>query len=303
MASSPTPPRGGGGGDGGGRGSNGGGRPNPLAVAYPSPIFLLQYPLFATNVKILCEKDWKRVRAQSTLATTISALRETFHAEGILGLYRGGHLYLIHQAARDALRFVADRCISAVAGDGERAKGRAIYCWKMVTKYAIDVLCYPILLTSTRVILFRSEPEGSLQRALLWARIEGASTLWNGLASSLLSAGLEEAMEVILMMCIDRSDMASGLEAADKLLLKASGASVVSIFTAPINSLGVIQRCQSGIPGLLEHSPLQATLQSLPWKGAFYQFLMFSGILALNIKLIQWKVEVQNEDYDTREVE
>ena len=35
-------------------------------------------------------------------------------AEGIIGLYKGGHLYLLHQALRDFLRLVAERGLGAI---------------------------------------------------------------------------------------------------------------------------------------------------------------------------------------------
>merc|ERR1711957_465087 len=103
-------------------------------------------------------------------------------------------------------------------------------------------------------------------------------------------------MDIGLASCIDRFSAGTELEMADKVLLKASAVSVVSIFTSPINYVGVIQRCQSCLPELLEHTPILSTVLSLPWTNSVYQFFLFSGILALNMKMVQWKLEMQAEE-------
>lgn len=300
----------------------GGARHNPLAVSYPSPTLLLHYPLFATNVKVLCDRsDWRN-RKQSSLAATINALRGTYQAEGALGLYRGGHLYLLHQGARDLLRLVADALIGLVerglrprrlaepetepeaelrsGAEEDQKQSKWVYRLRMVTKYAIDAACYPILLASTRAILLHGDNQGTVQRMRLWSSKEGLPSLWSGLLASLLSTALDEAMDVVLAWCIEYCSAETDVDVADRLLLKASGSSVVSIFTAPINYVGVIQRCQSNVPGLLEPSPLSEAVASLPWRSSAYQLVMFGGIMALNVRLIQWKTELGNEDYEDR---
>merc|ERR1719444_647818 len=100
-------------------------------------------------------------------------------------------------------------------------------------------------------------------------------------------------MDWVLGWCVDHCSMDSDIDMADKVLLKASGSSVASIFTAPVNYIGVIQRCQSPSLGMLEPEPLVDLVRSLPWKGSMYQFFMFGGVLALNVKLIQLKVQLQ----------
>lgn len=305
--------------------------PNPLVWAYPSPYMLLHYPLFATNVRILCEKDgWKAPSGQSSLVTTIASLRLTYRTEGLRGLYRGGHLYLLHQSSREAFRFCACRLVDRYTAaeraekalallDKERSPNkdakeitervtnaeralaaknaeRWFYWTKMLVKYAIDVVCYPILLASTRGIVATGEPRATLQRLRLWSQAEGALSLFNGLSCSLVSTALDEAMEIGLAACIDRFSTGSELELADKVLLKASALSVASIFTSPFNYIGVIQRCQSSLPGLLAFSPIWQTAKSLPWRGSFYQFVLFASIFALNVKMVQWKLEMQADD-------
>merc|ERR1712113_1056509 len=101
---------------------------------------------------------------------------------------------------------------------------------------------------------------------------------------------------MLLAVCIDRCSEGMELELPEKLLLRASGASLVGIVTAPINYVGVIQRCQSTLPGLLAPWPLWETVRNLPWRGSFYQFLVFGGILMLHIKLVQLKIELKEED-------
>merc|ERR1712018_129184 len=108
---------------------------------------------------------------------------------------------------------------------------------------------------------------GSWDRVCHWCKEDGVLSLFNGLTSSLVSSALDEIMDLVLAACIDRYSSGTKIDMADKLLMKASGSSVVSIFTAPINYVGVIQRCQSCIPGLLEPSPLWGTVRSLPWRG------------------------------------
>lgn len=308
--------------------------PNPLAWNYPSPTLLLHYPLFATNVKILCETDgWKTPRGQSSLMTTIASLRLTYLTEGPLGLYRGGHLYLLHQVSREGLRLLSDRCFRVVeprlrqlwqvktnqgqavqnepqvsvedrnvcsaseaVALAERVANRWLWWARTLTKYLIDVAVYPMLLASTRVIILRTDPQGSWDRLRLWCREEGNLSVFNGLTSSLVSSAFDEIMDFALSTCIDRYSSGPDLELADKMLLKASASSVVSVFTSPVNYIGIIQRCQSSIPGLIPQGPVWRTLQNLPWKGSFFQFFLFSSILAMNVKLIQWKLEVQAEE-------
>lgn len=274
-------------------------RHNPLLVSYPSPMLFLQYPLFATNVRLLCEKDDGRARKQNSLATTFLSLRLVYQAEGLLGLYRGAHLYLLHQVARDALRLFLDRgigyCHKLQAEDEtseDQAGAWSLYRFKLAAKYAIDALCYPILLASTRVILLRDNTHSTWQRLRYWCREEGVLSLFNGLSSSLLSTAFDEIMDLVLEGCIERCATGSEISTTDKLMLKACSTSVASVFTAPVNSVGVIQRCQSWLPGLVTPLPLWRTLQNLPWLSSFYQFLMFGGILALNVKLIQLKLEM-----------
>lgn len=282
---------------------------------------LLHYPLFATNVKILSEKDgWKAPAAQSSLITTIASLRLTYETEGLLGLYRGGHLYLLHQVLRESLRFGTGRCVGlleptlrkrwekrqaledeAAAAEAEVAFSRWLYWAKMMAKYAIDIVCYPILLASTRTVILKNQPHDTFQRMCLWGRADGPLSLFNGLTCSLASTALDEAMDIGLASCIDRFSAGTELELADKILLKASAISVVSIFTAPFNYVGVIQRCQSSLPDLLAFSPMLRTVYNLPWRSSFYQFFLFSSILALNVKMVQWKLEMKAEDDEEAE--
>lgn len=295
-----------------------GGGPDPLAVSYPSPMLLLNYPLFATNVKMLCEKDGWRCRASSSFMATFDALRLTFRTEGAVGLYRCGHLYLLHQIVRDAFRILVDRTYSmldrwlapkqlrspgssdepgAEAGAGILA-GPSAYRLRLATKYIIDALCYPVLLAATRGIILQGDDMSAWQRVCMWCKEEGPLSLFGGMSASLLSTAFDETMDMVLLKSIDMSSIGTDIDLADKLLLKASGSSVVSIFTAPINYVGVIQRCQSFLPGLLPPRPIGETIKGLPWRSSVWQFFMFSGILALNVKLIQWKLEVQALDND-----
>ncbi|CAE8694436.1 unnamed protein product, partial [Polarella glacialis] len=253
-------------------------RPSPLAVSYPSPMMLLNYPLVVTNVEMLCNQGGSRSKS-SSLAVIISALRQTYQLEGLPGLYKGGHLYLLHQAIRDLLRFMSDRCIGlvesrcrpstasglqegtqqervVVAGDAaeeeeDSSSLRRLFLSRLATKYCIDCICYPVLLASTRAIVLRGDQESSWERVRLWCREEGLLTLFGGLAASLLSTALEEAFDFLLASCIDRCAEGSKVDMTDRLVLKACGGSVVSLFTAPVNYVGVIQRCQSPFPGFL----------------------------------------------------
>jgi len=268
--------------------TGGGAKDNPLLVSYPSPMLFLQYPLFATNVKVLCEKDDGRMRKQSSLAGTFLSLRLVYRTEGLPGLYRGAPLYLLHQLARDGLRLLAGRCL----GRREGAGGHRL---RLAARYAIDVLCYPLLLASTRAIILRDDTESTWQRVCCWCAEEGVLSLFSGLTSSLLSTALDEIMDLVLEGCVERCATGTEVSATDKLMLKACSTSVASVLTAPANSVGVVQRCQSPLPGLVPPAPLWRTLRSLPWLSTFYQFLMFGGILGLNVKLIQLKLEMEEE--------
>jgi hypothetical protein len=295
-------------------------RASPLAVSYPSPLLLLNYPLVVTNVKLLCERDTgkgHRGRA-ATLSGVIRVLRETYHFEGWRGLYRGGPVYLLHQAVRDTLRFLTDSCASFIERrcltplplkDSENDEDRGLelvvyrrrFVSKLALKYCIDMICYPILLLSTRAIVLNNDQESSWDRLCLWCREEGFWSLFGGVTASLLSSALEEAMDMVLSSCIDRCASGTNVDLADRLVLKACGGSVVSIFTAPINYVGVIQRCQSNLPGLLKPRPLWPIIKGLPWRGSFNQLLLFGGILGLNVRLIQWKLKLQAQEEDNED--
>jgi len=275
----------------------------------------MNYPLVVTNVKNLCEKGSGRAKS-SSLAGTIRLLRETYSTYGLPGLYKGCHLYVLHQAIRDMLRMAGEFGVSlverrlgwtpfvqpalqdAAAGQVDVPSRKKRFLSRLALKYCIDGLVYPVLLASTRVIVLKNEEESTWQRLCEWGREEGLLSLFGGLTASLLSTAVEEAMEMILAACIDRNAHASNVDVADKLVLKACGGSVVSVFTAPINYVGVIQRCQSNLPGLPEPRPLWSTVKGLPWRGSLNQLLMFGGILALNVRLIQWKLELQAEEAD-----
>ncbi|CAE7757402.1 unnamed protein product [Symbiodinium sp. CCMP2456] len=252
----------------------------------PSPLQLASYPLVANNVRLLCdEEDRLRPRA-SSLTASFRRLRHTYGCEGLRGLFRGGHLYMLHQVLRDGLRRVVagrDRCRSSAS--------------RLLMKYGIDVVCYPILLASTRVVMLRNE-ESTWQTLCGWCREEGVFSLFSGLLASLLSTAFEEAMDFVLGACIDHGSA----DAADKLVLKACGSSVVSVFTSPINYVSVIQRCQSPrLSGFARPRPLLCIIRTLPWRGSLNQLLLFSGILGLNVRLIQWKIQLKEEDQELEE--
>lgn len=310
---------------------------NPLAVEYPSPFFLLNYPLVLTNVKMLCEKERGKSRPSSLTATWLS-IQHAYKTEGVLGLYHGGHIYLLHQVCRGGLRWATDRCLAVLERRGllglgppplenaplappeaaasaaaekssaEEARERLRYRVRTAAKYVIDAACYPILLTSTRGVVLRADPSGTWERVCFWCSREGAQSLFRGVTASLASAGCDEAMEVALSSCMDVCTSAAGaeLEMTDRLMLGATAQSVLSFFTAPINMVGVIQRCQSSlIPGLPEPRDLWETVKDLPWRSFCYQLLVFSGVLALQIRLVQMKMEeglaVQDREEDREE--
>lgn len=278
---------------------------DPLAVSYPSPMTFLQYPLLATNVRMLSGKGSKQSRGQLAWSSMVKSLRLTFRDEGMIGLYRGGHLFLLHQAVRDTIRLVTDRTLrivegrNAELGDKEaEVQSQKRYRRRLLAKYMIDALTYPILLASTRSVILHDDPQSTWQHMCGWCRQEGVLTLFSGMAASLLSTALDEIMDNVLAACIEYCSAGNDVEVTDKVMLKASGSSVVSILTAPINYIGVIQRCQSRLPGMLEPEPFPELVQSLPWRSCGLQFLLFGGIMAVNVKLIQMKVQLQEEQQE-----
>lgn len=299
--------------------------PEPLAVSYPSVTLLLQYPLIAANVRVFCDKDSFRSRGNSSLATGFVSINKVYKQEGVFGVYRGAHLYLMHQAVRDVLRMLAERTIRWVEGakedqdERQEAKpssgggggpptsierrfplNRPGYRWRLAAKYLIDSMCYPIILASTRYVILYGEGRSTWDHMCQWRLEEGLISLFSGLAASLLSSALDEVMDNVLEYCIDYCASDSEIDLADKLLLKGSGSSVVSILTSPVNYIGIIQRCQSRITGLLDPQPLPELVCTLPWRGTLYQFVIFGGIMALNVRLVQWKIQLQREQ-DQRE--
>jgi len=263
--------------------------PGRLPSFLPSPLQLASYPLVANNVRLLCDEEDRLRPRGSSLTASFRRLRHTYSCEGLRGLFRGGHLYMLHQVLRDGLRRMVAR------RDGSNSSRSS--STRLVMKYGIDVLCYPILLASTRVVMLKNE-ESTWQTLRSWCREEGVFSLFSGLLASLLSTAFEEAMDFVLGACIDHGSA----DAADKLVLKACGSSVVSVFTSPINYVSVIQRCQSPIlPGFARPRPLGSIIRSLPWRGSFNQLVLFSGILGLNVRLIQWKIQLKEEDKDLEE--
>lgn len=296
---------------------------NPLTVTYPSPTLLLQYPLLSASVRTLCDKSHWRTRASSSLTTTFKSLQLTFRTEGFIGVYRGAHVYFLHLAFRDAMRYLTDKSITIFEGKSAlvpisvstTARGKSLsddlaeenivavneagvlsrksYWCRLASKYLIDIVCYPLLFASTRyVIKYDASCTTQLRTC---CEQEGWSALFNGLAFTLICTAMDEVMDWVLAWCVDYCAEGSELEVGDKLLLKASGSSVVSIFTSPLNYIALIQRCQSGTQGLLQPRPVKELVWTLPWKGAVHQFFLFGGVLALNARLIQMKMQLLNE--------
>jgi len=277
-------------------------------------MMLVQYPLFAANVRVLCDKEVRRSREASSLTTAFKGIRKTYSTEGILAVYRGSELYLLHQATRELLKWTAERGFrwwerrraadspssQAAVEDGEVALTKGQYRLRLATKYLIDAMCYPLLLASTRAIILRDDPSMNilhqLRQVRQWGREEGILSLFGGLCASMLTTALDEVMDWVLAWCIDYCAKDSDLELTDRILLKASGSSVVSIFTAPVNFLGVILRCQSKMPSLPDHEPLSELAKTLPWRGCVYQFALYGGIMAINVRLIQLKMQLRDQD-------
>eukprot|EP00405_Crypthecodinium_cohnii_P032859 CAMPEP_0206523704 /NCGR_PEP_ID=MMETSP0324_2-20121206/67771_1 /ASSEMBLY_ACC=CAM_ASM_000836 /TAXON_ID=2866 /ORGANISM="Crypthecodinium cohnii, Strain Seligo" /LENGTH=351 /DNA_ID=CAMNT_0054018179 /DNA_START=50 /DNA_END=1102 /DNA_ORIENTATION=+ len=290
----------------------------PLVVSYPSPFMFLSYPVFAANVRILCQKDSWRNRGSSSLATTFQFIQKTYAQEGVRGVYRGGallspahdppglppdHRRDFEGRSKNEANIVtsngAGNTSTSVSGDITMTKKG--YRARLLTKYLIDAVCYPVLLVSTRFIIVYSET-GSYKNSIdEWRQKEGLLSFFGGMAASLLSTALDEVMEWILAACIEYCSQGTDVELADKVLLKASGSSVVSVLTSPVNHLGVIQRCQSECRGLLEPEPISELLSSLPWKGTLYQVFLFGGVMALNVRLVQWKIILQQEERELQD--
>lgn len=278
---------------------------DPLAVAAPSPMLFFHYPLIATNVRILCKSGNKQSRGQLALKTMIESVRTTYKQDGVIGLYQGAHLHLLHQAVRDTIRLLTEFALRRWEGrgasgsdEGDDSKCDEIqrrYKRRVFAKYAIDALSYPVLLASTRSVLVKDLPSGTMAHVRDWVRIEGVWSLYNGMTASLLSTALDEIMDNLLAKCIDYCSGGAQVQLSDRMLLKASGSSVVSILTAPINYIAIIQRCQSSIPGLPEAEPIPELVKTLPWGSCALQFLLFGGLMAINVKLIQMKVQIQEE--------
>lgn len=286
-----------------------------MAVKPPSAMLLVQYPLFAANVRVLCDKSLFQSRGSTTLTSTFISIRDVYRLEGLVGVYRGAHLYVLHQVVRDGLRFLTERCFrfaerrveaggkpSIRRGEGQGDKAEAAetevlwYRSRLAVKYTIDAVCYPVLLASTRFVILHNDPRNSWQHVCSWCQKEGALALFSGLFASLVSTALDEVMEWVLALCVDYCTTDSDMELADRFLLKASGSSVASIFTAPVNYVGVIQRCQSRAAGMLEPEPILDLVRSLPWRSTGWQVVLYGGILGLNVKLIQWKMQLQKEE-------
>lgn len=284
----------------------------PLAVNYPSVGTLLQYPLIATHVRILC----KNKKQEFNLKTMFSSLQTTFKKDGVLGLYHGAHLYALHQAARDVLRMVTERALRFVEGQRGRSiadkqgqndkegklkeQSQQRYQRRLVAKYLIDAMVYPILLSSTRSVILAHDPHNMWEHLCRWVREEGFLVLFNGLIASLLQTALDEIMDNVMAKCIDYCSAGNDIELTEKMLLKASGSSVVSSFTSLVNYVGVIQRCQSRLPGMLEPEPLPSLVRGLPWRSCGMQFMLYGGMMAVNVKLIQMKVQFREEEEEER---
>merc|ERR1719350_929699 len=161
-------------------------------------------------------------------------------------------------------------------------------------------MVYPVLLTSTRSVIFAHDPHTMWEHVCRWVREEGFLVLYNGLIASLLQTALDEIMDNVLAKCIDYCSAGNDIELTEKMLLKASGSSVVSSFTSLVNYIGVIQRCQSRLPGMLEPEPFPSLVRGLPWRSCGMQFMLYGGMMAVNVKLIQMKVQFREEEEEER---
>eukprot|EP00929_Paragymnodinium_shiwhaense_P026230 TRINITY_DN15636_c0_g1_i1.p1 TRINITY_DN15636_c0_g1~~TRINITY_DN15636_c0_g1_i1.p1 ORF type:complete len:332 (-),score=41.32 TRINITY_DN15636_c0_g1_i1:309-1229(-) len=273
---------------------------DPLAVSYPSPWILLQYPMFSANINVLCRTTVLRQPKEFGLAAQFATIRHAFKTEGVVGVYRYCPLYFLHQAMRDVLRFLIDRSSRPlmaildreVETDGEEKELTPLaYRFRLFAKYLVDVAVYPLLLLSTRTIVLHGDGKTPLERLMYWRQQEGTASLFSGVGATLLASALDDAADAVLSYGL----AGVKVELADKILLKACGASVASVFTAPITHIGTIQRCQSALEGLLEPRPWMMIAKGLPYKTSLWQLIMFAGILGLNIKLVQWKAEAMAE--------
>lgn len=260
---------------------------------------LLNYPLIAMNTRILCEKEWHAVRRKQSLMGTIRSLRLIYETEGLPGLFRGCHVFSLHELARNSMRYLVDRwLIPRIRRDtiDEAEQSLVANRWRhnarLLAKYAIEMMCYPILMASSRLIIFRGAPEGSWPRVRHWCREEGVGAFFFGIWPHMIGQVFEEAMSLV----VDYAVGSTGMEASDQMLLKVTSMAWGSVLLTPIQNVSVIQRCQSHLPGLAEPCPVTDILKNLPLKSACIQFIMFGGILALNFKIIQWKVEVQRNE-------
>jgi len=229
----------------------------------------------------------------------------------MLGLYQGAHLYLLHHVVRDGLRYLTDCCVGVAenrlslyrkkseAQEEEATDlcpARTSFRLRTTLKYLLEVVCYPIQLASARSIILQINPLNLVDHFRSWCEHDGARSLLNGLPSSLMSTALDELMDIGVSACIDYCTTGSDLELADKMVLKLFASNIASILTTPINNVGIIQRCQSSLPGLLEPVPLCDTVRQLPWRGCLYQLFMFGGIFMLYVRLMKLKGEAQAED-------
>lgn len=285
---------------------------DPLHANWPSLALAYQYPLLSTNVRLLTGQFGLLFKGQSSAVMTYNAIKYTCKNDGIPGLYRAADLYLMYQTGRELFRYVAGRGFQKFHGQirslvsGPKVTNevieRRIYWTRMGTKYFIDLIMFPVLLTCTRSIILE-DSMSTLQRVGYWCRNDGVPSMFNGVTCSLTASMLEEIMDYQSSNVLQQIAFGAELDMADKLVIRSAASSVVSIFTAPINFVGVVRMCQSTLPGFLEFTPLRETIKNLPWQSSFIQLLVVSLLLVLNIKLTQLKLEQKRrmeEDARTR---
>merc|ERR1712003_194105 len=110
-------------------------------------------------------------------------------------------------------------------------------------------------------IALRADGRTVAERVRLWCRMEGVFSLYNGLVASVISTMLDDLADYTLTVAIESSSLARGMDAADKLLLKACSSSCTSLVTSLLGIVSAIQRCQSECPGLPEPTPIGDTIK------------------------------------------
>ncbi|KAF8820563.1 hypothetical protein IE077_003034 [Cardiosporidium cionae] len=221
-------------------------------------------------------------------------LKMVFKSEGLAGLYRGVNLFLIHLTVRESIRYVLLRycyttleticssldkfcgffcrtfglCTKDQISDDEVTLSeesnnrRCIMQPKYLAKYISEILSYPLLTCTSRLIVYEGFERLGIQDALeLTYLYDGFKGFYQGFLPHFLVASANDIAEFLIHFIINSSSFPEEYSERVNLLLSA----FPNALLLPLSQLSLVQRCQSSMEGLCRYEAPLVILRNFPW--------------------------------------